>query len=291
MSEVRIRWRRAGAAAALAAVLLGVGPGAARAQPAATAAEQAEAALAQVHEHLDGFEYAEAVARLSDLIARQPPPELELRARALVVRAEASRGDAAAARAAAEQLYRRDPGYRIPDDDSLSPRIRAHFADARQRIRAEPPRDVDVRVSAAEDRVRLRLSAPTPALVDRVLVGIRQGDTYREVEARPAEGGGYVTLVPRAPALRYYARFLAPSGYVVAEAGSPEVPRSWTDAGAVRAREPVDLRPAEEEGEDRTGLWVGLGVGAAVLIAAAIALSVWQPWNQGPSLEQGLELP
>ena len=141
----------------------------------------------------------------------------------------------------------------------------------------------------------MRIGSRTPALVERVVIGVRGEDGYTEIEAEAAEGGGYVALLPRVPALRYYVRFVAPSGYVVAEAGSPDVPLTWTDPGAqteataLRRNGPTIPTPAG--GEDYTGLGVGLGVGAALVVAAVIALVLWQPWNQGATLSRGLELP
>lgn len=245
------------------------------------------------------FEYREAVAVLEDFVMREQPPDRELVARQLIVLALASAGDEAAARAAAATLFERDPGYELDDPDRISPRIRGIYVDASRAARARPPARAQVDAQPSGDRVAFRVSVQASAIVDRVEMGVRAGAPAPWQRLEPERRGAvFEATVDRAPVLAYYVRVLAPSGHVVAEAGSEAAPLEHRDVVGSADDGDGDYR---DDGADEGGAvadpeggsalpWI-LGVGAGVLVVGAtVGLLVWQPWA-GDGAHATIQLP
>lgn len=287
----------------VSAALLGViGLSAVWLVPTPVAAQAQQDAFERAQRLMREFEYAEAAVVLEDFITQIQDPRLELQARALRVQALASAGDEAAARQAATELYERDPGFELSAEQRVAPRIRAVFSDASRVARAAPPAELEVLIRQAGSNLVIRLTGRTQAIVSDVELWVRREGSPAFEPATNLQGEGAVrrALVPAAQSLQYYARYLAPSGTVVAEAGTDQAPIDWRP-GMVQTPPPgpgpgpgpgpaagpgtgvpiIPVEPTDEGGSATPWILGGLGVAVA---AGVVGLLLWQPWVEEPSL-------
>lgn len=255
-----------------------------------------EALFARTDDLIRSFEYREAADLLSEFIRTNPPAAEELAARARLVRALASAGDEDAAIEAATALYERDPGYPVPTDERFSPRILAYYAQAAELAREAPPTQVRILVRPGTARIKMELSANTAALVSTAELWVRsERGTFENIAVTrvDADTPQYEAILEPALSIEYYARILAPSGYVVGSAGSSTDPLSWRNPFMAATPPPEPVAPTPHDPGSR-GLpkWVVAGGIGLAVAGAAVGLLIWAPWSSdGPSLDARVDLP
>ena len=241
------------------------------------------------------FEYDEAAALLEQFIRENPPAAQELEARARLVRALASAGNEEAAQAAATTLYTRDPGYPVPTDERYSPRILAFYTQAAERAQEAPPAPIRIVVRPETGRITFALSAETNGLVSTAELWVRSGGEGYETVAvtrTSEEALRFEAAIEPVSSIQYYARLLAPSGYVLAGAGGPNEPISWRNP-FIASETPQPSTPSPSDSGSRgVPKWIlAGGIGLAVA-GAAVGLLLWAPWSSDdPSLGTRVELP
>lgn len=260
-------------------------------EPAQAAAEPApldvEEALGRARAALDGFDYDGAAQLLEDVLAAEPSPEQELRARFLLVEAFASRGDGERAAAEASALYARDPGYPLPEAQRLPPRIRDLYVAAREGAAREPGA-LDVDALTVEGRLRLTLRAPEmEALVGRVRLEILSArGEWAEHPVRATEGR-WVADLDVADEVRLVAEALSPHDHLVARAGTRDSPVTWQNP------QPRPLDPIPTDGDDTAEVvgWILGGAALAGVAATLITLLVLEPWSANATLDDRIAVP
>jgi len=275
---------RAILSSALLAACVGTGAATAGAQHAADVLEEATDLLRR-------FEYGRAIEVLGPLVEAGDGSPRDLEARALLAEAYASRGDETAASREARALYRRDPGYELPNRDRLSPPLRAVFERAASEVRSELPAAADVEVDPRGDHLLLRIAAEVgPALVARVIVAYEvDGGGLRRVEAEGA-GSGWTARLPAGDRVTYRVRLATPSGFTVARAGTAAEPRVWT-RGVAGATDPEEGEQISSGTSAFDGAVPWIVAGAAVLVAGGVAIAIWQPWQDGPTIGEPIQIP
>jgi hypothetical protein len=279
--------RAPGFAAALA-LLAVAGPAAAQ-EVEMTAGDEIAAIreLALYARYREAIEAVDPFLARTDLTAEQRNGALEVKAIVhLAIREQRP------AQETLELLYRRDPGHRLSDADA-SPVVVSAFARARERAGEPIAVGLDHEVPAAMIEraapvVTVRVGEGRDA-VHEVRVGYRHaaGDRFAEQVTAPDEGGAVTARIPppggeEGYTLQYYVEALAPSGHVLARAGSSGEPLSIVVPAAPQRREVAVLEsagPIDEEEEEggrsvasRWWFWtllvaaIGGGVTAAVLL-------------------------
>lgn len=267
----------------------------------ATAAQaQVDDPISRARALLQEFEYEAAERLVQERLGEPLSPAVELALRALLVEVHASRGDEGAATAAATELYRRDPGYPVPSEEEMSPRIRAFFVPAAEAAERIGPAAIEVGVGEAPERLELSLRTVTTALIDRVEVAARaEGGSWAVASGTP-DADGFVASIERAERVEYHVTMRAPSGRVVALAGSEQTPLTWY--APATSPEPAPAPPAplaiDEAGpvvdEPTPGprWWlIGAGGGAVIVATIALVLALARPWSQGASLDDTIQVP
>ena len=236
------------------------------------AAMLAVATPAHAHQGIDGarraYEDAEFEAALAQLRVVEASDDLtrEELVELLELRAELhlATGDADAMERDVLQRTTVDPTGALPS--SAPPEMR----EAATRARAQIAGPIEVRAEAVAVATGVTIEAAAHGdaggLVREVRVMARvDGGSWRD--GRPPmtlEGAGRV---------EFYAEAIGPGGVVLSSAGSRDAPRTWSESGA----------GAPGAGGD-DALWIGLGIGAGVLVVGAvIAIVVVATQPSGPS--------
>lgn len=232
------------------------------------------------------FEYDEATRLLTDALATDLPVEEELVAWSLLVEVRAKASDEQGAATAARELYTRDPGRRLPSAEAMPPRIREVFVEARERAQSDGPADVELEAAAVDGQTVIRGALGGSGLAVRLRLGIDDGSGMVEhtprLDARAFEQRG-----PAASELRYYVIAEAPSGFVVAQAGTWAAPRRLrVDGRELEASDGLD----DGDGPSLVP-WI---VAGAVVVVAAVLLGVLfaaKPWVEQPTLPGEVVIP
>ncbi|MBX3274593.1 MAG: hypothetical protein KF729_30285 [Sandaracinaceae bacterium] len=228
------------------------------------AAQDAAGALEAARAEMAGARFAEAAARLDAAAAApdgldRPALVTLLRLRAL---ARHALRDADAARADLVALLSLEPGATLGAE--APPSLTRALEEARASSGPGLRVDAEASRSAGGFTVSSRASGDPAGLVRRLRVLALREDTVEPHEGARVEIAGEGTL-------RYVVEAIGPGGAVLATAGTPSAPRELR-AEPARVAAP---RAASEEGGDDTALIVGIGAGAAAVIAGvAIALAI-----------------
>lgn len=155
--------------------------------------------------------------------------------------------DQAAAVLDLRMLATLDPRHVI--DRTAPPDFRRAFARATQAVRG--PLSVTATHERVADRVQIEARAhDDPAGVVRAIrVFVRRDGAWLPASTPPAS-----LLVPASTSVEYYVEAVGPGGAVVARAGSRQFPRDVPGGN-------------DEEPGGTPWLWIGLGIGGAVLVA------------------------
>lgn len=285
MADRGARWKCLRGALYLALYALGCAPVIVHAEALTTApkhedAQQnegvaAEAVLDQARELLETAQFGAAERALTELLARseltaqQRNDALELSA--ILHIAQRNEGKAQQALAL---LFSRDPGHRRRVTD-LGPAVDAAFARAEQSPRE--PLDVGVEVALAPAQPQqLALSVRLPrgqSAVESVHLHLRLSGDREAHLVSDTHGQAHVSfplsvLTPDDGVLRLYIDAHAPSGVVLASAGSAEVPLRFTAPAPPLAGCAVVEKPLRKQ------WWVWTTVGLVLSgITVASALS------------------
>lgn len=225
---------------------------------------------------LERLDYDEAVARLGPVAAdAQRPARDRLRALELQAVAHVGAGRDDEARAVFGRLRRGDPGWSL-GDPAYSPKIRELFAAAAGEV--EPARLGLAADPAAVREVTVHALFDAAAVYgDAIELRFRWGDDGPWSSATGVrEGGGAWFRVPRPPGvpgvtrLRAVALVRAPSGQVVARAGTDEEPTIVEVVSPVAERRPAAPRGAGGSVLGRWWFWTAAGV----LVAGGIAVAI-----------------
>ena len=258
-----------------------------------------DAAIATAESLMREFEYDEAATILEDALAGDATAAIadsavELRARQLLVMARAASGDTEAAAAAAARLYERDPGYELLDAERISPPIRSVFTAAREQAAQRPPAEIEIEVRMVAETLTARLTSRVAGRITEVEMwtrALRSGghessatESWQRVELF-RRGPVFEGILPLDEDFEYYARYLAPSGHAIAEAGSQRSPlrhrRSVLGAGS-------DVR--DDDGGSSATWWIVMG-GAVAAAGAVVGLLLWHPWVEEPTIDMPIHLP
>jgi len=254
-------------------------------------------ALAQIREQVLYANYGEAVEGLTaylvrgDLDAAGRNAGLEVMVTIHIARRQERR-----ARQTLQRLFARDPQHRLSESDP-SPPVLSAFGRARE----NPPPPVEV----AFDHEPPSLGSRVPPTLE-VSIGGEGADAVQEVRLRYRQGdaGSFSTIVmnvrdgvasARIPLLddgdaydvEYVIEAAAPSGAVLASAGTAGDPLAFTVPEAPQGSSPVlgvgtpdgGEVVDDDEGGSLAWLWITLGV---AIVAGGVTLAVVLASNSGP---------
>ncbi len=262
----------------------------------ATAQEAApEDVLAEIRDKVLYAQYREALTELEAYLARDDLDAagrnagLEVLATVQIARRQTREADETL-----QSLYARDPQHRLSESDP-SPPVLSAFGRARE----NPPAPVEVLL----DHTSPSFDERVPPELEVELDG-EGADAVQEVRLRYRQGAGAFSTVvmnlrdgvasARIPLLaerdaysvEYVIEAAAPSGAVLARAGSMETPLSFEVPAAPEGSSPVlgvagpnDDAEVEEEGGSLAWLWITLGV---ALVAGGVVTAVVLATSGGP---------
>lgn len=266
--------RRAGAAIFAATVMC----------LASTAAAENASPLDGARRHMRAFEYGEAIS-VAESVAEDRSASAHLRIEALELcgAVRLLQRQEGQARETFEQLLALDPGHEITDLE-LPPAVRRFYAELKARF--EPETSVELTVSAPAG-----VQGDGPVLLHATLAGETDGVEGATAMVRTAGEGEFhsVTMTCDGEAceaeidapwsgggLEYYIEVVAPSGHVLATAGSESTPEliEATESASEQDRPPVAVTTTERPSRRWYASWWFWTIVGVVVVGGATATAV-----------------
>jgi hypothetical protein len=261
-----------------------------------SAQESPQDAIAQIREQVLYAQYREAVEGLEAYLARD---DLDAAGRnaglEVLATVQIARREQRAANETLQRLYARDPQHRLSESDP-SPPVLSAFGRARE----NPPEMVEVILEheppfydeRVPPEIEVELGGEGADAVQEVRLRYRQGDgSSFSTIVMNLSGGVASARIPLqgdrdAYSVEYAVEATAPSGAILATAGSSGDPLSFEVPEAPSGSSPVlgvgsgDGEAVEDdEGGSLAWLWITLGV---ALVAGGVVTAVVLASNSGP---------